>query len=274
MNKLYEGLREKIVNRIANHVNATNFADEIAEQILQDLSSLPDEKLREAWKDTFLSDYKVREIAHKWFNASQTETAHDFAFHIIGAQMAEVKNKLLPLYALSRLEEVKKSEETFGAQLEDAKRESYDAGLDDATNDAYNAGLKEGNRLKDKAVEQAKKEGIKEVIQRLDAIDTDADDVKVFTRQVCELIVEYQQRLKGQAKKELCLDENGHDVRDLCKKCEATLVKKERERIIKVLEIKEWFGEKLTFNQKYECLKYLRKGDFKEVESLKKEVEE
>lgn len=48
--------------------------------------------------------------------------------------------------------------------------------------------------------------------------------------------------------------------------------KKERENIVKILEGKEWFGSKLTANQKLEVLNYLRTSDFKiELQALNKD---
>ena len=55
-----------------------------------------DDKIYNHWKDAFLTDTKIREIANKWFTTAQIEIARDFAYHVIGAQMADVKNKLIP----------------------------------------------------------------------------------------------------------------------------------------------------------------------------------
>jgi len=145
MNKPYEGLREKLIELTENSLlcetkeRDTELATQIVGDLLHYLSSLSDEKLGEEIKNILGNNITPHSIrGDRW------------VFRV--ASLDIIRDEMLALCALSRLEAVKK----------------------------------------------AKQEGIKEVIRRLDAIDTDADDVKVFTRQVCELIVEYQQMLKGQ----------------------------------------------------------------------------
>lgn len=62
----------------------------------------------------------------------------------------------------------------------------------------FKAGREEGVRqcLCDEVYDEAKRAGIREVVETLDAIDRDADDTRDFTRRVCDLIVEYQAKLK------------------------------------------------------------------------------